>query len=88
MGAKMPEEEMQPMVDAWRTANPHIVQFWYALGNAASEVIEKHNMNKDIEIIQKVKIRGHTKRGAEEHLAPIRGQCLNGFPVPCVFFLR
>ena len=43
MGAKMPEEEMQPLVDAWRTANPHIVQFWYALGNAASEVIEKHN---------------------------------------------
>ena len=43
MGAKMPEEEMQPLVDAWRTANPHIVQFWYALGNAASEVIEKRN---------------------------------------------
>ena len=43
MGAKMPEEEMQPLVDAWRAANPHIVQFWYALGNAASEVIEKHN---------------------------------------------
>ena len=43
MGAKMPEEEMQPLVDAWRAANPHIVQFWYALGNAASEVIEKRN---------------------------------------------
>ena len=43
MGAKMPEEEMQPLVDSWRRANPHIVQFWYALGNAASEVIEKHN---------------------------------------------
>ena len=41
MGAKMPEEEMQPLVDSWRAANPHIVQFWYALGNAASEVIEK-----------------------------------------------
>ena len=24
-------------------SNPHIVQFWNALGNAASEVIEKHN---------------------------------------------
>ena len=43
MGAKMPEEEMQPLVDAWRAANPHIVQFWHALGNAASEVIKKHN---------------------------------------------
>lgn len=43
MGAKMPEEEMQPLVDAWRTANPHIVQFWAALGNAASEVIRNHN---------------------------------------------
>ena len=43
MGAKMPEEEMQPLVDSWRAANPHIVQFWNALGNAASEVIERQN---------------------------------------------
>ena len=43
MGAKMPEEEMQPLVDAWRAANPNIVRFWNALGNAVSEVIEKHN---------------------------------------------
>ncbi|HIU07339.1 MAG TPA: hypothetical protein IAD48_02205 [Candidatus Limiplasma pullistercoris] len=43
MGAKMPEAEMQPLVDAWRAANPHIVQFWNALGNAASEVIERQN---------------------------------------------
>ena len=43
MGAKMPEEEMQPLVDAWRAANPHIVRFWNALGNAVSEVIEEHN---------------------------------------------
>ena len=43
MGAKMPEEEMQPLVDSWRAANPHIVQFWNALGNAASEVIERQD---------------------------------------------
>ena len=43
MGAKMPEAEMQPLVDAWRAANPHIVRFWNALGNAASEVIERQN---------------------------------------------
>ena len=42
-GSEDAEEEMQPLVDSWRAANPHIVQFWYALGNAASEVIEKHN---------------------------------------------
>lgn len=43
MGAKMPEEEMQQLVDAWRAANPHIVRFWNALGNATSEVIERQN---------------------------------------------
>ena len=42
MGAKMPEEEMQPLVDAWRAANPHIVAFWNALDRAARRVIEKH----------------------------------------------
>ncbi|MDO4568746.1 MAG: DNA polymerase, partial [Clostridia bacterium] len=42
MGAKMPEEEMQPLVDAWRAANPHIVAFWGALDRAARDVIEEH----------------------------------------------
>ena len=39
MGAKMPEEEMQPLVDAWRAANPNIVAFWGALDRAARTVI-------------------------------------------------
>ena len=41
MGAKMPEEEMQPLVDAWRAANPNIVAFWSALDRASRTVIRK-----------------------------------------------
>ena len=41
MGAKMPEEEMQPLVDAWRAANPNIVEFWNAMDRAARKVIRK-----------------------------------------------
>lgn len=41
MGAKMPEDEMQPLVDAWRAANPNIVAFWNALDRAARTVIRK-----------------------------------------------
>ena len=41
MGAKMPEEDMQPLVDAWRAANPNIVAFWSALDRAARTVIRK-----------------------------------------------
>ena len=41
MGAKMPEAEMQPLVDAWRAANPNIVAFWSALDRAARTVIRK-----------------------------------------------
>ena len=41
MGAKMPEEEMQPLVDAWRAANPHIVAFWSAMERAARKVIRE-----------------------------------------------
>ena len=41
MGAKMPEEEMQPLVDAWRAANPNIVAFWGTLDRAARTVIRK-----------------------------------------------
>lgn len=38
MGLK--EDELQPIVDAWRSANPNIVQFWYAMGNAAIECVK------------------------------------------------
>ena len=41
MGAKMPEEEMQPLVDAWRAANPNIVALWSALDRAARTVIRR-----------------------------------------------
>ena len=41
MGARMPEEEMQPLVDAWRAANPSIVAFWGAMDRAARRVIQK-----------------------------------------------
>jgi DNA polymerase len=42
MGAKMPEEEMQPLVDAWREANPHIVAFWNAMDRGMRKVIREH----------------------------------------------
>ena len=41
MGAKMPEEDMQPLVDAWRAANPNIVAFWNALDRAARAIIRR-----------------------------------------------
>lgn len=41
MSAKMPEEEMQPLVDAWRAANPNIVAFWNALDRAARAIIRR-----------------------------------------------
>lgn len=43
MGAKMPEEEMQPLVDAWRAANPHIVGLWNAMDRAMRKVIREHS---------------------------------------------
>ncbi len=43
MSAKMSEEEMQPLVDAWRTANPCIVDFWGAMERAARSVIRKQS---------------------------------------------
>ena len=42
MGAKMPEDEMQPLVDAWRAANPHIVGLWNAMDRAMRKVIREH----------------------------------------------
>lgn len=40
MGLK--EEELKPMVDAWRAANPHIAQFWWEVDRAVKTcIVEK-----------------------------------------------
>lgn len=33
------EEELQPLVNAWRAANPNIVRFWYAVDRAVMEAV-------------------------------------------------
>ena len=33
------EDELQPLVTAWRQANPHIVQFWWDVDRAATEAV-------------------------------------------------
>lgn len=35
------EEELQPLVDAWRAANPHIVQLWWDVDNAVKRAIKE-----------------------------------------------
>ncbi len=39
--AGMLEEELQPLVDSWRAANPNIVQFWWDVDHAVKECIKK-----------------------------------------------
>ncbi|WP_297965561.1 DNA polymerase [uncultured Anaerovibrio sp.] len=38
----MREEELQPLVDAWRKANPNIVNFWWAVDRAVKEAVIQH----------------------------------------------
>ncbi len=39
--AGMKEEELQPLVDAWRSSNPNIVKLWYAVDRAAKTAIKE-----------------------------------------------
>ena len=39
--AGMKEEELKPLVDSWRAANPHIVQLWYAVDRCVKETVTK-----------------------------------------------
>ena len=36
------EEELQPLVTAWRKANPHIVRFWWEVDKAAMKAVREH----------------------------------------------
>lgn len=35
------EEELQPLVDSWRSANPNIVQFWWAVDRCVKKTIKE-----------------------------------------------
>lgn len=41
----IPEEELQPIVTAWRESNPHIVDLWWLIDAAARDTIE-HKIDK------------------------------------------
>ena len=38
----MKEDELQPLVDAWREANPNIVRFWWDVDRASKTAVTKH----------------------------------------------
>ena len=38
----VPEEELKPLVDAWRQANPCIVQFWWDVDSAVKACVKQH----------------------------------------------
>ena len=39
----MKEDELKPLVDAWREANPNIVDFWWAVDRAAKDCIKERS---------------------------------------------
>ena len=44
MGLK--DEELQPMVDAWRAANPNIVQCWWDVDSAVNRAVKDHELTR------------------------------------------
>lgn len=38
----IPEEELQPLVAAWRTTNPHIVKLWWDIDRATKKCVTEH----------------------------------------------
>lgn len=44
MGLK--EEELKPLVDAWRAANPNVVRFWWDADNAAKTAVKQRKITE------------------------------------------
>ena len=45
------EDELQPLVTAWRNSNPNIVKFWWEVDRAAMNAV-KYHMNGEVESIR------------------------------------
>lgn len=39
------EEELQPLVDSWRTANPNIVRFWWDVDRAVKKAVKQRKLS-------------------------------------------
>ncbi len=37
------EDELKPLVDSWRSANPHIVQLWWDVDKAVKQTVKEHS---------------------------------------------
>ena len=46
LSSVMKEEELQPLVDYWRSANPRIVRFWYDIEKAAMKAVKEGTTTK------------------------------------------
>lgn len=42
----LPEEELQPLVTAWRTSNPHIVKLWWDIDAAVKKCVKEKTMTQ------------------------------------------
>ena len=42
----LPEDELQPLVTAWRASNPHIVRFWWDADKAAIQAVRDRTMTE------------------------------------------
>ena len=40
------EDELQPLVDKWRSSNPHTVQYWWRADRAVKDAIKHHTIQK------------------------------------------
>ena len=47
----IPEDELQPLVDSWRIANPKIVQFWWDVDRCVKETVRKKKETETHRII-------------------------------------
>ena len=49
------EDELQPLVDSWRSANPNIVQYWWAIDTAIKNAIKQRTQTRVRDITLLVK---------------------------------
>ncbi len=51
LGMGLTEDELQPLVDAWRSSNPNIVQLWWDIDDAVKTAIKQRTKTKSHGIV-------------------------------------
>ena len=68
------EEELQPLVDSWRDANPNIVRFWWDVDRCVKDTVKNRNTRHSLFLPERDAVHSAAKRQTDFLCETVHGR--------------